>query len=158
MPYKKSVCTVTMLGKLHPLTADFPGNPVGWKPLAAEDSALAELLPSTGAELGCLWLPHFFSPSRTYVKWIAGRRSCVAGISSHMQLFGADCGESIGTILRWGRKQMKSRLPRRVISHIRQMRQCPGIIWEIPGSLSDVLFFHEVATSYTSSDSTGKGK
>lgn len=116
MPYKKSVCTV-MLGKLHPLTADFPGSPVGWKPLAAEDFALAELLPFTSAELGCLWLLRFFSPSETYVKWIAGRRSCAAGISSHTQLFGADCGESIGTILRWGRKRKKSRLPRPVIPH-----------------------------------------
>lgn len=145
-----------MLGKLHPLTADFPGSPVGWKPLAAADFALAELLPFTSAEFGCLWLPHFFSLSQTYVKWIAGRRSCVAGISSHMQLFGGDRGESIGTILRWGRKQMKSRMPRPVISHTRKMRQCPGIIWEIPGSLSDVLFFYGSAVSYKSSDSTGK--
>lgn len=145
-----------MLGKLHPLTADFPGSSVGWKPLAAADFALAELLPFTSAEFGCLWLPHFFSLSQTYVKRIAGRRSCVAGISSHMQLFGGDRGESIGTILRWGRKQMKSRMPRPVISHTRKMRQCPGIIWEIPGSLSAVLFFYGSAVSYKSSDSTGK--
>lgn len=116
MPYKKSVCTV-MLGKLHPLKADFPGSPVGWKSLAAADFALAELLPFTSAELRCLWLPHFSSLSQTYVKWIAGSRSCAAGISSHTLLFGADRGESRGAILRWGNKRKKSRLPRPVIPH-----------------------------------------
>ena len=137
--------------------ADFPGSPVGWKPLTAEDLALAELLPFTSVEFGCLWLPHSFFLSQTYVRWITGRRSCIAGISSHMQLFGGDCGESTGTILRWGRKRAKSRLPKPIISQDRQMRQCPGIIWEIPGSLSDMLFFHGTTTSYTSSDSAGKG-
>lgn len=145
-----------MLDKLHPLMADFPGSPVGWKSAAAEDSALAELLPITSAGFRCLRLPHFSSPSQTYVRCIAGRRSCIAGTSSHMQLFWGDHGGSTGTILRWGRKRAKSRLPKAVISQDRQMRQCPGIIWEMPVSTSDMLFFHGTATSYTSSDSAGK--
>lgn len=153
---QKPVYTVMMLDKLHPLTADFPDSPVGWKSSAAEDSALAELLPITSVGFRCLRLPHFSSPSQTYVRWIAGRRSCIAGIYSHMQLFGGEHGESTGTILRWGSKRAKSRLPKAVISQDRQMRQCLGIIWEMPGSMSDTLFFHGTATSYTSSDSAGK--